>query len=151
MEYSHSFPDEEFEEIDEFDGFEEIDLSDTPKSIIIELMEDHWRFYHMKLSWRKFIEQAIDIIWDLYRTDESCHINWTDVYYFVKKIQVQIQDDWHRKSEVELLPTESFAKAWIEAQKQDISEDDFIQACLSEIPTSSYDVFVTSFCEKIDM
>jgi len=142
MEYSDSFPYEEFEEID---------LSDTPKSIIIELMDDHLRFYQMKLVWRKFIEQAIIILWDLYRIDDSSSINWTDVYYFVKKIKLQIQEDWHRKSEVELLPTESFAKAWIEAQKQDISEDDFIKACLSEIPTSSYDVFATSFCEKIDM
>lgn len=143
MAYSHSYQD------DEFDESEDIDLSVTPESIIITLMDDPWRFYQMKLTWRKFIEHAINTLWHLYNIEGGSYVNWTDVYEFVKKIQLQIQDECHRKSEDELLPTESFAKVWAEAQKQDISEDDFIQVCLSEIPTSSYDEFVTSFFEKI--
>jgi hypothetical protein len=142
MAYSHSYQDDEFEEID---------LSDAPESIIVDLLQEPLRFYQMKLAWRKFIEQAISTLWDLYQIEGGSHVSWSDVSDFVMKIQVQIQDECHRKSEPELLPTESFAKVWTEAEKQDISEDDFIQACLGEIPVSSFDVFVASFCEKIGL
>jgi hypothetical protein len=132
--------------------FVEVDLSDPPPSLLADLRAtDPWTFYWMKQTWRKFIKRAILKLNNLYWEETGTDWCWLPSYNLVRNIEKWLDEPEHQGITPEVTPTESFVEVWIEAQKRKLAEDEFINACVSEITNTSFDEFYMSFLQKIGM